>query len=103
MPFAEVTRMDQRRRFVLQVEKGRSLTQACREFGISRVTGRKWVGRAQEDGIAGMSELSRAPKKVANRTPLDIEQALLECREKYAQEWGAKKLVPLLKKDTGIE
>jgi transposase InsO family protein len=95
--------MDQRRRFVLQVERGASLSQACREFGISRVTGRKWLGRAQEVGIANMRESSRAPRNVANRTPLDIEQALLECREKYAEEWGAKKLVPLLKKDTGIE
>jgi len=103
MPFAEVTRMDERRRFVLRVEAGAGMSAACREFGITRRTGRKWVNRARDSGIAGMAELSRAPKRVGNRTPLEVERALLECRSRHAPEWGAKKLVPLVKVETGIE
>jgi transposase InsO family protein len=103
MPFAEVTRMDERRRFVMRVKESCNLSAACREFGITRRTGRKWVNRARDSGLLGMAEQSRAPRRVANRTPVAVEEALLACRSKHADEWGAKKLVPLLKSETGIE
>jgi transposase InsO family protein len=103
MPFAEVTRMDERRRFVLRVEGGAMLSQACREFGITRPTGRKWVRRALESGLDKMAEKSRAPRLVANRTALEVEGALLACRIRHENVWGAKKLVVRLKEEDGIE
>lgn len=103
MPFAEVTRMDERRRMVLRVEQGSSLSAACREFGVTRVTGRKWVRRAGAVGVDKMVELSRAPRRIANRTPAGIEQALLACRQRHTEDWGAKKLVRLLKQEDGLD
>ncbi|MBI1756189.1 MAG: helix-turn-helix domain-containing protein, partial [Fimbriimonas ginsengisoli] len=51
------------------LDEGWSLSQACRQFGVTRPTGRKWVQRALSEGILGMRELSRAPKLVPRRTP----------------------------------
>ena len=103
MPFAEVTRMDERRRFVLRAEQASNLSAACREFGVTRKTGRKWLRRAREVGLENIAELSRAPRRVANKTPWEVEQALLTCRLRHTEDWGAKKLVPLLKQDDGID
>ncbi len=103
MPFAEVTRMDERRRFVLCVEGGVTLSHACRKFGITRMTGRKWLRRYRELGLEKMAELSRAPKRVANKTPSEMEQALLACKSQKGREsWGAKKLARRLKDDEGL-
>ena len=42
MPWDERTRMDQRVRFIGQLESGSyTMTELCREFGISRQTGYK--------------------------------------------------------------
>ena len=35
------------------------MTELCREFGISRKTGYKWVGRYYEDGAAALEDRSR--------------------------------------------
>ena len=66
MPFAEVTRMDERRRFALRAEQSSNLSAACREFGVTRKTGRKWLRRARAVGLENIAELSRAPKRVGN-------------------------------------
>lgn len=78
-----------------------SLSQSCREAGVTRPTGRKWVNRALEEGLAGLKEQSRAPKNVANRTDFKLEEALVAMKARYP-EWGARKLVPLLKAE-GVE
>lgn len=96
MPFASVSAMDSRRKLAFEVLSGQvSLNEACRRAGVTRKTGRKWVRRAKEQGIADLAELSRAPRVVARRTDSTIENALVELKEQYP-EWGAKKLVVLL-------
>lgn len=102
MPFVETSMMDSRRRLVLDVASGMPLSAACRQAGVTRRTGRKWVNRAREQGIEGLCELSRAPHRVPRRTAPEIEEALVALK---AQEdaWGAKKLVTLLRGSQGIE
>lgn len=103
MPFARVSAMDSRRKMVSDVLKGGfSLSEACRRAGITRKTGRKWVLRARENGIAELAELSRAPRVVACRTDASVEGALADLKAQYPA-WGAKKLVVLLKSREGIE
>lgn len=95
--------MDNRRRLVSCVlYEGVSLSEACRHFGVTRPTGRKWVLRAQEVGVAGLAELSRAPKSVPARTCEPVEKALADMKTLYP-EWGARKLCPLLRTEHGIE
>lgn len=93
--------MNNRRLLVLQVEAGMSLSEACRQSGVTRKTGRKWVQRALDDGIANLSERSRAPK-VVWRTPEPMVEALLQMKESYPK-WGAKKLVVKLEEKIGLD
>ena len=43
MPWKECHKMDERVRFVSRHLEGESISELCREFGISRVTGHKLV------------------------------------------------------------
>ena len=61
MPFEEVSKMDSRKKLVLDVWAGVSLSEASRLAGVSRKTGRKWVKRALEVGLENLHEMSRAP------------------------------------------
>ena len=91
--------MESRLRLVSSVLSGElSLSAACREAGVTRRTGRKWVERARESGIEGLAELSRAPKRSPGRTPPEVESALLALKDRYP-EWGARKLVVLLERE----
>ena len=92
--------MNSRRQLVLQVEAGMSLSQACRLAGVSRKTGRLWVRRAREVGLANLGEHSRAPVSFW-RTPELVEEALLQMKEVFP-DWGAKKLVVRLEADIGL-
>lgn len=103
MPFLEVTKMEMRRKLVESVLSGRSsLSAACRSYGVSRVTGRKWLNRAKEVGVAGLAEQSRRRKTPPKQTDQEVVEALLELR-KLHPTWGARKLCPVMFKESGIE
>ncbi len=94
--------MELRRRLVSEVlGEGCSLSGACLRAGVTPKTGRKWVNRARSVGIENLREESRAPHRVARRTEESLESALVSLKETYP-EWGAKKLVTLLKRDQGL-
>ena len=62
MPWKEVSSMEERARFVFLAEaENQSFAQLCREFGISRKSGYKWLERKRRLGMAGLGELSRRP------------------------------------------
>jgi putative transposase len=83
--------------FVERARKGENLSKLCREFGISRTTGHKWVRRFREHGYAGLEEESRRPKSAPLATAEDIVLAVLEAREKHPS-WGPKKLEVVLRR-----
>ncbi|MEE8363989.1 MAG: helix-turn-helix domain-containing protein [Dehalococcoidia bacterium] len=72
-----------------------SLSDLCRRFGVSRKTGRKWVGRYRELGPEGVRDRSRAPLRHPNATPPDVVAAMIEKKLKYPT-WGAGKVVAWL-------
>ena len=95
------TAMDSRRRLVTCVrDEGMSLSQAAREFGVTRPTARKWLERAALVGVDGIREGSRAPKSVPGRTSAPVEAFLLAMKARFP-EWGARKLCPLLLEEHG--
>lgn len=95
--------MESRKKLAFEVLEGRlSLSEACRQAGVTRKTGGKWVERAREVGVENLSELSRAPKTVRRKTETSVEDSLLELKASYP-EWGARKLVVRLRKEKGIE
>ena len=87
---------------VSEVLSGKSsLSAACRQAGVTRKTGKKWVERAKEQGVEGLCEMSRAPREVPGKTEAAVERALLSLRARYP-EWGARKLVVLLRREQGL-
>jgi hypothetical protein len=68
MSWKERTRVDERVVLVGEyVKGGRSMAELCREFGISRKTGYKWVARYNAEGPSGLDDRSRAPHGHPNR------------------------------------
>jgi putative transposase len=53
--------MDERLRFIARLLEGEKMAPLCREFGISRVTGYKWVDRIEAEGLKAVEDRSRAP------------------------------------------
>lgn len=102
MPFTETNVMEQRVKFVIRASSGRgSLTEVCREFGISRQTGYRWLKRYAEAGsVFLIEEHSRRPHRSPMRTAKKLEEKVISARNRYG--WGGKKLRALLLKD-GID
>jgi putative transposase len=81
-------------------QPGAKLAPLCREFGISRPTGTKWVKRFKQEGYAGLEERSRRPTSSPLSLAEDLVMAVLEQRDRHPS-WGAKKLRDLLVKRFG--
>ncbi|MFI7042885.1 IS481 family transposase [Microbispora rosea] len=58
----------------------RPVAHVAKELGISRQCAHRWVKRYDQQGWAGLHDRSSRPRCVANRTPAQLEQAVLDCR-----------------------
>jgi transposase InsO family protein len=86
MPWIEETKVEQRLKFVTRVrEENISVAKACREFGISRPTGYKWLKRY------GLEDRSRAPDEIPHKTDKQTEERICALRTCYPS-FGPKKL-----------
>ena len=82
MPWKERTVEMSREEFVKKViAKNKSISELCREYGISRPTGYKWLRRFQEG--ASLSDRSRAPFRTANKTAQETEDLLIKYRREH--------------------
>jgi transposase InsO family protein len=104
MPWSETDAMKERVRFVLEWEKrwdeGEGLvnmSELCREFGVSREAGYKWVGRYREadHNIRAVEERSRRPKTSPTALEDAMQDLIAEAR-KLHPKWGGRKLRPWL-------
>src|SRR5437870_2276693 len=96
MPWKIKPPMEEKLRFVSLAESNRfEKSSLCREFGISRKTGYKWIERYREHGSKGLEDLSRAPKKIPGRTSEEVE-ALVVMERRKNPTWGAKKIGKIL-------
>jgi len=91
MPWKELSKMDERMRFVARLKEGEKMAVLCREFDISRKTGYKLYNRYQNCGIEGLTDRSRRPYRHANRLPFQIENLILQLKQKHSS-WGAQKI-----------
>lgn len=91
MPWKECKPMDERLRFVARLLEGEKMTEVCREFGISRVTGYKIFKRYRECGLDALNDRSRRPYRQANRLPFQIERSILGIKHEHPS-WGAPKI-----------
>ncbi len=91
--------MEQKKMFIQAwLTQQYSKTQLCQQFGISRPTGDKWLARYHQNGLAGLHELSRAPKHHANAIAPEICELLVQAKLQKPH-WGAKKLLAWLRQN----
>ena len=84
--------MEERIKFISHYLEGElSMSALCREFGISRKTGYKLVGRFIENQLEGLKDRSRAPHHHPNAVSGSIEDSIVAARRCH-QTWGPKKL-----------
>ncbi len=95
MAWKERTVEHMREEFVRRVlAQEKSKAALCREYGISRPTGDKWLERFQNK--EPLRDQSRAPKTIPNRTSQEMEDAIVALRRKYPAI-GAVKLRRMMK------
>jgi len=95
MPWKESSVMEERLRFVARLLDGESMSEVCREFGISRKTGYKILSRYKEEGLDALSDRSRRPVRYANQLPDPLERLIIETK-RDKPHWGARKIRELL-------
>jgi len=91
MPWLEVNKLELRKTFVLRLLQGEHMTDLCREYGISRPTGYKFLTRFKEYGFRGLEDFSRRPHTSPNKVDPFIEQLLIDMKGSYPT-WGPKKI-----------
>jgi transposase InsO family protein len=96
MPWKETNTMDERVRFIGDLESCLyTMTELCERYGISRKTGYKWAERYVAEGVDGLKDRSRAPKRCPHRMGKGIARAVVELRMRHPQ-WGPRKLLTVL-------
>ena len=77
---------EQRETLVLQYFAYESMTDLAARFGISRNTGHKCVQRFREHGVAGLSDLSRAPKRHGRTIDSVLVEAIVALKKQHRNE-----------------
>ena len=68
MPWLEKTPPRLRMEFIVAYESNEyNFTELCDLFGVSRECGYKWLRRFERDGIEGLQDQSRAPRRCRSR------------------------------------
>lgn len=82
MPWKEKTVKMSREEFAKKViAHEKSISALCREYGISRPTGYKWIERYQSG--ESLEDRSRAPFRTANKTSEETERLILDYRQAH--------------------
>ena len=103
MPWLERTPARLRMEFIVAYEsEGYSFTELCALFDVSRECGYKWLRRFEKDGIDGLKDRSRAPKRCPHKVDDAVRNLLIEARRKHPT-WGPKKLLPWLERRHDVE
>jgi transposase InsO family protein len=89
--------VNERMHFVTRLENGERMTDLCQEYGISRKTGYKFWERFKEKGPQGLVDASRAPRRVARRTPAQLQELIVAARRAHPT-WGGRKLKKVLER-----
>jgi putative transposase len=91
VPWKACSTMDERLKFVARALDGEKMAGLCREFGISRKTGYKILGRYKESGLEALTDRSRRPYRQANQLPFQIETLIVRLKQDKPS-WGAPKI-----------
>jgi len=99
MPWRNTTIMDEKYFFINEYRAHRhTITEICKQFGISRTLGYKYIERFNQMGFAGLNELSRKPKTSPTKTPARIAKDIISIRTKHPR-YGADKIKTILERE----
>ena len=91
MPWQETNPVLERRHFIQDLKSGQwAMSELCERYGVSRVTGYKWLERHQQGGDASLVDQSRAPLSSPSATAPELVKLILEENSRYG--WGARKV-----------
>lgn len=92
MPWRETCAMEERMKFVCEYLDGDVWMAAlCRDYGVSRKTGYKWLARYRAEGLLGLRDRSRAPHGHPRAVPEEVVAAVLSVRQRH-KRWGPRKV-----------
>jgi len=90
--------MTEKMKFIVEYQKEEvSFSELCRQYGISRPTGYKWVRRFEEECVDGLKARPRVARRHPNQTPPDVVEHLLATRRAH-MTWGPRKVVAFLRR-----
>ena len=102
MPWKEVCLVSIREEFVLRaLEADANHAALCREYGIARKTGYKWIDRFQQGGVVALRNLDRRPLNSPLKVNGDVVAEIVKVR-RTKRRWGARKIAWALEK-AGLE
>ena len=96
MPWECKTMEKLREEFVTNAICCNNFSALCREFGITRKTGYKWLKRYL-NGLP-LSDMPKTPNRITNKTPEPIEKLIVSVRNDNPA-WGAKKIKHVLENE----
>ena len=92
MPWETKTPMSSKAEFIVAaLGEDVNMSALCREQGISRKTGYKWLARYQAEGESGLAERSRRPESSPGQTGAAMTAAVLDVRNEHPT-WGGRKV-----------
>ena len=94
-----------RRKFNLIHEKewtGDTISSICKRYGTSRKTYYKWKNRYKQQGIEGLSDISRRPHNISHKKKItsEIQETILDLR--LSKRFGCNRIKFRLKRIVGI-
>jgi transposase InsO family protein len=92
MPWRETDAMDGRMSFIVDWRREElSVAALCRQYGVSRKTGYKWIERFEGSGLEGLSDRSSAAHRHPNEVDAEVIEAVIGVRATHPS-WGPKKI-----------
>jgi putative transposase len=93
MPWKEQRVSEQRRGFVAACLRPgeRSMSELCRDFGISRKTGYKWLQRFESGGLPALEDESRRPTRFRSEIAGEVIVEIVRVRQ-WKPTWGGRKI-----------
>ena len=97
LPWRHASPESERLRLIERYALGEeSVAELSRQFGVSRKSAYKMIGRHKAEGEAGLLDRSRAPHYHPNATPPELVDRIIEMKREHLL-WGPKKVVGRLR------
>ena len=99
MPWGETSVMELRAQFIFDLQSGEyGMSELCRQYGISRTIGYKWLTRYHDGGLAALADHSRAPVHHPQAISQEVKAAIEAVKARHCR-WGARKIRRILQQE----